>query len=245
MRLQQQKEIEMAKRFIDTELINEDWYLDLPAEIKLFWIYALCKCDHAGFLKANLRAFNALHATAIDADTILNAINAEKERIRVIDERLWWITDFCRFQYGEILNPNNRAHNSVLNRLSQHSISYGASMGHDRGIDGVKDKEKEKDKDKEKEISHPVTHARELPSVDDIHQEMRRWCFNAGMAQEQYPSDLLQLAERFLNHYDAQGWRRSNGMPIHKWQPLVSTWMQKEKTTKFKPTTTTERKWKK
>ena len=236
---------EMAKRFIDTELINEDWYLDLPAEIKLFWIYALCKCDHAGFLKANLRVYNAIYETAIDLDTILKAINAEKERIRVIDERLWWITDFCKFQYGENLNPNNRVHLSVLKKLSQHSVSYGSNMGHDRVMDGVKEKEKEKDKDKEKDAYLNVTHARELPSVDDIHKEMQRYCFNAGMAAEQYPAELLQLAEKFLNHYDAQGWKRSNGMLIHKWQPLISTWMGKEKSRTFNIHKTTERKWKK
>jgi hypothetical protein len=235
----------MAKRFIDTELINEDWYLDLPSEIKLFWIYALCKCDHAGFLKANLRAFNALHSTAIDADTILKEINAEKERIRVIDERLWWITDFCKFQYGENLNPNNRAHLSVLKRLSQHSVSYGSNMGHDRGMDGVKEKEKEKEKDIEKDISNTVTHARELPMVEDIHREMQRWCTNAGMDVSQHPANLLELAEKFLNHYDAQGWKRSNGMLIYKWQPLISTWMGKEKSRTFNSNKTTERKWKK
>ena len=43
----------MAKRFTSTEIWNEDWFLDMPAEYKLFWYYMLCECDHAGLFKVN------------------------------------------------------------------------------------------------------------------------------------------------------------------------------------------------
>jgi len=43
----------MAKRFIDTALFDDEWFMELSKEGKLFWIYAMTKCDHAGILQLN------------------------------------------------------------------------------------------------------------------------------------------------------------------------------------------------
>ena len=38
----------MAKRFIDTNLFRKRWIRELDIDMKLFWIYLLTDCDHAG-----------------------------------------------------------------------------------------------------------------------------------------------------------------------------------------------------
>jgi len=218
----------MAKRFISTELISEDWYLMLSSEVKLFFIYATLRCDHAGFLKVNLRAFNALHETQLTPDQILSEVNEEKERFRVITERLWLLEDFIPFQYGSSLNPNNRVHRSILDLLEKNGVSLGSIKGLNRGLIGVKDKDKDKDRDKDTDISYSNASAKtEIPNVVEIHTEMNRWLTAQGISITNF--NASELAEKFHNHYDAQGWLRSNGMPIYKWQPLVNSWMVKEK----------------
>ena len=44
----------MAKRFIDTEIFNDDWFMELSKDAKLFYIFYITNCDHAGILKLNL-----------------------------------------------------------------------------------------------------------------------------------------------------------------------------------------------
>lgn len=241
----------MAKRFISTELISEDWYLEMESDVKLFFIYATLKCDHAGFLKVNLRAFNALHETDITADQILRDVNTDKIRFRVISDRLWLLEDFIPFQYGSELNPKNRVHSSIISIFEKNGVLLSSIKGLGWGSDGVKDKEKDKDMDMDISVSDNIHARAEIPSLEEVHESMKRWLTVQGISLNQFPTD--ELAQKFMDHYGAQGWMRSNGMPVYKWQPLVNNWMAGEKSRIFKAVGTasgamatnvkTEKKW--
>jgi hypothetical protein len=224
---------EMAKRFISTDLFREDWYLELDIEVRLFFIYAITNCDHAGVLKANVRAFNALNGTQVGKDTILEQINSEKQRIKKISESKWFINDFIKFQYGDTLNPANRAHASVIKILEEEGINYDYVKPLTSPLVGVKDKEKDKDKDK------AILYGNH-PELTDVSERFRSVSTSAGYDPMQVNSDVM--AKRFFEYYESQGWKKANGMPIHKWQPLVSTWFSKEKSN-FKGTPKTTRTW--
>ena len=112
----------MAKRFTDTMKWNEDWFLELSTSNKLFWIYVCDNCDHAGIYKLNKRMFELLIGAKINTDDFLTTINAEKDRIILLDNGKWYITKFIEFQYGPILNPNNRVHKSILKLLKDNNI---------------------------------------------------------------------------------------------------------------------------
>lgn len=43
----------MSKRFIDTNLFNDEWFCSLSKDAKLFFIYFITSCNHAGMLKLN------------------------------------------------------------------------------------------------------------------------------------------------------------------------------------------------
>jgi len=135
----------MAKRFIATEIWNEDWFLDMPNEYKLFWYYMISECDHAGLFKVNLRSFCNLNGVKLDKEIALNYFNTNKLRIRVISDNLWFIEDFFAFQYGSTFNANNRVHNSIGKLYTKHGIK----MTSIRGLIDLKDGVKDKDKDKE------------------------------------------------------------------------------------------------
>ncbi len=150
----------MAKRFIGTDIWQQDWFLDMPNEYKLFWNYVLAECDHVGIFKVNIRTFSSLIGHPIDTKKALEFFNTEKIRVREIKSNLWFIEDFICFQYGHSLNPKNRVHDSILKGLALNNIELntirglnGVNLGSNRPLndpkEGVKDKDKDKDINKE------------------------------------------------------------------------------------------------
>ena len=146
----------MSKRFHDTEIWNEDWFLDMDEKYRLFWFFIKDTCDHAGIWKPNIRRFNNTLEDKIDIDEALHVFNGDKLRVDVLPNNHWVLLDFIQFQYGKVLNLNNRVHLSVFNRLKDLGVNLGSirglvevKMGSIRGqVDlkaGVKEKEKEKD----------------------------------------------------------------------------------------------------
>jgi hypothetical protein len=144
----------MSKRFHDTDIWDEDWYLDMPLEYRSFWGYVCDKCDHAGIWRPNVRRFNADIENKIDLDTALQYFNTDKERIVPLESGHWMIAEFVPFQYGKNLNLNNRVHLSVFNRLKDLEVNLGSirglnevKMGSSRPQVEVKEGVKDKDKD--------------------------------------------------------------------------------------------------
>jgi hypothetical protein len=135
----------MAKRFTSTDIWDEDWFLDMPNEYKLFWYYMLSNCDHAGFFKVNLRSFCGLLEVNVGANKILEFFNSNKQRIRIISENIWFIEDFIAFQYGHTFNINNPLHKGIKKQLDK----YGIELTSIRGLNEVNLTTKEKDKEKE------------------------------------------------------------------------------------------------
>jgi hypothetical protein len=138
----------MSKRFSETEIWNEDWFLEMPNEYKLFWFYMLSKCDHAGVFKVNLRSFRGLLEVNLTTDKALTYFNTNKQRVRVISDSIWYVEDFFVFQYGTTLNLNSRMHESISEILKKHNIDLTSIRGLKDLKDRVKDKDKDKDKDK-------------------------------------------------------------------------------------------------
>lgn len=122
----------------------------LDAPYKLLWIYVYHDCNHAGIWEVEIDVANI----RLKIETkIEDAVNIFKEKIVIIDNNSkWFIPSFIDFQYG-ILNPENRAHNSVINILKQHSLisKQGAIKGLRSSLQGAMDKDKVKDMDKDKD----------------------------------------------------------------------------------------------
>lgn len=139
----------MAKRFTATEIWDEDWFLDMPNEYKLFWFYLLATCDHAGLFKVNLRSFCGLNGVKLSSTKALEYFNTGKQRIRVLKENIWLVEDFFVFQYGVNFNLKNRVHNSILELYSKLGVNLRSIRGLIEVTNGVKDKDKDKDIEEE------------------------------------------------------------------------------------------------
>lgn len=118
----------MAKRFTDTTKWNEDWFLDLPIQHKLFWIYICDNCDYAGVYKPNKKLFEFCVGYDIDDKVFLESVNKEKKRIKVLNNGRWYLLGFIEFQYGKKLNPDSRVHNNIIKILNANNIKSGFSL---------------------------------------------------------------------------------------------------------------------
>ena len=135
----------MAKRFHDSGLWNEDWYIDLPTNYKLFYQYLIDNCDHAGIWKPNTKHFEFILGSTCPLNGFLNSVNADKERIIMLPNKRYFICGFIPFQYGNILNLNNRVHLSICNALILNKIPLGSIRPQIEVKEGVKDKDKDRD----------------------------------------------------------------------------------------------------
>ncbi len=135
----------MAKRFSDTDKWKKPFIRSLQAPYKLFWLYILDDCDHAGIWQVDMEIANIKLGESLTIETALSQFG---DKIKVFDNgEKWFIKDFIDFQYGE-LNPKNRVHESVLSILKKYKLCYDFKPL-TSPLQGAKDKDKEKDKDKD------------------------------------------------------------------------------------------------
>ena len=194
----------MAKRFSETEIWEEDWFLDMPNEYKLFWFYMLSKCDHAGIFKVNLKSFRGLIEVKLTSADALLYFNYGKQRVRVVSENIWYIEDFFVFQYGTTFNINNRMHSSIEKVLKKYNIELTTI----RGLKDLKDTLKDKDKDKDNSSSVEKTknsNAKEIPIVGTdlavstarLVWDDQKWRENTCLGQTISENDLKQWMAQF------------------------------------------------
>ena len=110
----------MAKRFTDTEKWKKPFIRGLQGAYKLLWLYICDDCDHAGIWQVDIEVAAIRIGEKIDSK---EAIKSFDEKIIIFDKgNKWFIPSFLEFQYPSGLNPDNRAHNSVIILLEKYNL---------------------------------------------------------------------------------------------------------------------------
>lgn len=146
----------MAKRFIDTGLFEDEWFSELGQQSKLFWIYYITKCDHAGFMKYNEKLIK-FQTGISNLETVLKDFT---NRIVRVGEQLLFSPKFIHYQYPnfpdcnfnsaksakEIMIKNNIDPNSYLTvgELLPNSYGNGNVNGNSNGTSNGKGKSEPK-----------------------------------------------------------------------------------------------------
>jgi len=150
----------MSKRFLDSEMWDKRWIRLLKPAHKLFWVYILSKCNHAGIWEVDLDLasfqlgidLNREELLFIFKDKIIEANGGSK----------WFLTGYIEFQYG-VLDPHNRVHKSAISLLDRYKIPYSTCIINNeqdpikplkQPLLGCKDKDKDKAKNKDKELNN-------------------------------------------------------------------------------------------
>lgn len=131
----------MAKRFTDTGKWDKAWFRKLSPKMKCVWMFLCDRCDHAGVWEFDEDAFIYFVGEKITSTEILNTFG---DKVEFCSKDKLVIKSFIEFQYGN-LNPANRVHQSVLNRLEKLAPCKPLISP----LNGAKDKEEDKDMDKD------------------------------------------------------------------------------------------------
>lgn len=109
----------MSKRFTDTDKWKKPFIKSLPTEYKIFWLFLLDECDHAGIWHVEPEVAELRLGIKLSLQKAQGLFN---EKVVAFDNGTkWFIPDFIEFQYG-VLNPKINAHSSVLNILKRYKI---------------------------------------------------------------------------------------------------------------------------
>jgi hypothetical protein len=186
----------MAKRFTDSAKWDDPWFAELPSKYKLFYLYLLDECDHAGVWKVNFRKANFMVGETMEPSEVRRFMS---DRVRVIDEAYWHVTKFIKFQYGML--RNDRMSLSALAILEKHGLmdvidesKEAPSKPLPSPFVGVKDKDKDKDMDMVKEeegIFDKIERATDYKALIPIWTEYRK---TKGHYPTLYELDVIQNA---------------------------------------------------
>jgi hypothetical protein len=137
----------MAKRFTDTEKWKKPFIRGLQGAYKLLWLYICDDCDHAGIWQVDIEVAAIRIGEKIDSK---EAIKSFDEKIIIFDKgNKWFIPSFLEFQYPSGLNPDNRAHNSVIILLEKYNLRISNNKPLISTSEGSMDMDMVKDMDKD------------------------------------------------------------------------------------------------
>ena len=193
----------MAKRFMDNSIFEKQWFRELPVRLKIVWFYLINKCDHAGIL--NDLDVGLLSYQIGDNYTIDEILEAFNDNIEQIGENKFYLTKFCKFQYGE-LNPNVKVHKSVIKLLDKHNIEL------DNPLVSVKDK----DKDKGKDIN---------TKKEEFAKRVEKEVFDMQID----PAMIKEFIEYWTEHNDGGRVLRYEQQSIFNVRKRMSTWVKNSK----------------
>lgn len=141
----------MAKRFIDTNIIDKEWFMELDAVEQAAWFYIICKCDAVGVYETNRIIENAVLGKSIDFDTL---IEKSSDNLEYLTDKKIFIINYCNVQYGESIknvSSNSAPIKSHHKLLRKHGLFERVCLGLVKGLDSLKEKEQEKAKVKKKD----------------------------------------------------------------------------------------------
>ena len=112
------KFLSMSKRFVDTEMFSDDWFMDLSKDGKIMWFYLITMCDHAGILKLNEKLCK-FHTGISDPLSVIEQLG---NRIVSVKDHLFFIPKFIEFQYPNFPNSKVRQQESAVAILKKHGL---------------------------------------------------------------------------------------------------------------------------
>lgn len=141
---------EMAKRYTNTVKWDDDWFVSLDPEHKLFWFYLCDRCDHAGVWQVSA----SIPSRLIGGNPV--ALNSARAAFgdRVDDSKpgYWRLTKFLEFQYGLPLAPSNKVHASAVKILEAHGYDSSPYLDPTKPLPRPYQGSKDKDKDALSEV---------------------------------------------------------------------------------------------
>lgn len=112
----------MAKRFISTEMFDDEWFMDLSPEAKLLYVYLFVRCDHAGIISINWKL--AEFQTGIKElkkshNTLLKEF---EDRLVNLGNDYYFLPKFIWFQYPGFPKSKVMQQQGAIKRLNEFDL---------------------------------------------------------------------------------------------------------------------------
>lgn len=112
----------MSKRFIDTEMFDDEWFMDLSPEAKLLYIYLFTKCDHAGIINVNWK-LTEFQTGIKDLRNSKETLTKELgNRLVSMENNNYFLPKFIWFQYPGFPNSRVRQQASAIELLKRFDL---------------------------------------------------------------------------------------------------------------------------
>ena len=110
----------MAKRFIDTNIFNDEWFCNLSHEGKLFFIYFITNCDHAGILKLNSK----LCEFQLNIKSSSSVVKELGKSLIEVKPHVFFMPKYIKFQYPDFPKSNVNQQQSAKKILESYNIDF-------------------------------------------------------------------------------------------------------------------------
>lgn len=208
---------DMAKRFIDTELFNDEWFCELSKDAKLFFIYYITNCDHAGILKLNKKLFE-FQTSIKDIDKVIKEMG---NKLILIKDSVFFMPGYLKFQYPDFPKSKVKQQEGALKILDNHGITLEIVKSY---LTVPKELEYSYVNDNDN-VSDNVKNNKEGKKNKPTLEEVKLFCDERNNGVD---------ADKFFNYYESNGWKVGKN-PMKDWKAAIRTW---EKNTDTKQVST-------
>ena len=202
----------MSKRFIDTNIFSDEWFSDLSVNGKLFFVFFITNCDHAGILRLNKK----LTEFQLGIKNIETLIKELGNTLIFLKEGVYLMPKFLRFQYPGFPSSNVRQQNGALNILSEYGITIDKLNSY---LTVSKDLTKSYvyDNDTEHDTGKGVKGEKEnTPIPTEI--EFLNYC--KELIPEKYQSLEFSIKAKYKQWVE-NNWKDGYNKPIKKWKSKI------------------------
>jgi len=216
----------MAKRFTDTDKWKKRWFSELPKDYKIFWLYLLDDCNHAGIWNVEIEVAKIRLNIKINES---NALQNYGNRILPFDNQTkWFISDFIEYQYGT-LSIACKPHKPIIELLTKYDLLKKLSKGYpipfQENAERVKEKEKEQVKEFLKEVSCTV----EQPKKEETSKDERKVVQEENLFTKSLKLKELvtgQMVSGSMNDFERECYQDALQInsDINFWRPLIEKW---------------------
>ncbi len=120
----------MAKRYIDTGLFDDEWFMNLSKDCKIMYLYLITKCSHAGLIRINER----LCKVQTGITDIKGALEGLKSRFVEAEEGLLFMPKFLYFQYPKFPQSKVYQQKAALDELTKYGLFKDGKLVPQEGL---------------------------------------------------------------------------------------------------------------
>lgn len=112
----------MSKRFIDTEIFDDSWFMELTVNAKLIYIYFITNCDHAGIIDANWKLIEFRTGIKQLTKSYESLMKEFGDRMIKLRDNYYFLPRFISFQYPGFPKSQVMQQKGAINRLKEFNL---------------------------------------------------------------------------------------------------------------------------